>query len=73
MGWGGWTMMVLFWLIAIGIVAWLVAALRRRDRGDSPLRGRKEDRAESVLRERFARGEIDEESYRRKLDELQRS
>lgn len=73
MGWGGWTMMILFWLIVIGLIAWLVAALLRRERGDTPRRGRDEDRAESVLRERYARGEIDEETYRRKLDEIRRS
>lgn len=82
MGWGGWTLMLLFWLIVIGAVGWLVVALLRRDRGGPPRRdqdGRGQDprdhdrdRAESVLRERYARDEIDEETFRRKLDELRR-
>jgi putative membrane protein len=66
-------MMLLFWLIVIGLIVWLVATLLRRERGDGPRREQEEDRAESVLRERFARGEIDEETFRRKLDELRRS
>jgi putative membrane protein len=73
MGWGGWTMMLLFWLIVIGLIAWFVATLLRRDRGAAPRKGREDDRAESLLRERYARDEIDEETYRRKLDELRRS
>jgi putative membrane protein len=63
--------MVLFWLVVIGLIVWLVVTLLRRERGGTPRS--KEDRAESVLRERYARGEIDEETYRRKLDELRRS
>lgn len=67
-------MMFLFWLVVIGVVAWLLATLVRRESGDGP-RARSEDRgdrAESVLRERYARGEIDEGTYKRMLDELRR-
>lgn len=63
--WGGW-MMMLGWLIvllAIGVVAWL---LLRRTGGSAG------DRAEDALRERYARGEIDDETYRRMLAELRR-
>ncbi len=70
MGWGGWTLMFLFWLIVIGLIVWLVATLLRRERGGGYRSG--EDRAEAILRERYARGEIDEETYRRGLDELRR-
>lgn len=66
-------MMLLFWLVVIGLFVWLVATLLRRERGDTPRREQEEDRAESVLRERYARDEIDEETFRRKLDELRRS
>ena len=75
MGWGGWTMMLLFWLIVIGLIVWLVATLARREGGDrsrSSSGQSREDRAEGVLRERYARGEIDEGTYRRMLDELRR-
>lgn len=67
-GWGmmfGWTLI----LVVLILVVWAIADGRwpgRREGG-----GRSgEDRAESVLRERYARGEIDEEEYRRKLVEL---
>jgi len=73
MGWGGWTVMLLFWLVVIGLIVWLVVTLLRRERGDPRRREQGENRAESVLRERYARGEIDKETYRRKLDELRRS
>ena len=73
MGWGGWTLMLLFWLIVLALIVWLVATLIRRARGEGPRAGPDEDRAEAVLRERYARGEIDEETYRRQLDELRGS
>jgi len=73
LGWGGWTLMLFFWLIVLGLIVWLVAALLRRARGKDPRAGRDEDRSEAILRERYARGEIDEETYRRQLDELRRS
>ena len=73
MGWGGWTMMIGWVLILVVLVVavWAVADGRWSGRGQGTGRTG-EDRAESVLRERFARGEIDEEEYRRKLDELRR-
>jgi putative membrane protein len=56
-----------FGLIAILVVLW--AVFRERDAmPHTPGR----DRGEEVLRERFARGEIDDEEYRRKLAELRR-
>ncbi|MFJ5518656.1 SHOCT domain-containing protein [Streptomyces griseoluteus] len=77
-GWGGWMMMtvamVLFWAVLIvGVVALVryVAGSRRRQEPGSPSprgEGGWQDRgAESLLAERFARGEIDEDEYRRRL------
>jgi len=62
-GWGQVIMMlgmVLFW---VAIVAIAVAAIRlpRRDRRPDP---------EELVAERFARGEIDEQEYRSRLDVL---
>ncbi|HSK17958.1 MAG TPA: SHOCT domain-containing protein [Longimicrobiales bacterium] len=70
MGWGGWAMM-LFWLIVLLVVLGVVwAAATGRWRGGTR---DARDPAEEKLRAQFARGEIDEETYRRRLEELRRS
>jgi putative membrane protein len=59
--WAWWLMsagMILFW----GLVVWVVVTLARTGRNDR--------RAEDLLAERFARGEIDEETYRRQRELL---
>jgi putative membrane protein len=67
-GWGwGWA---LIWLILMliffgGLTAVIIAALRRPS---EPRSGG----AEEILGERFARGEIDEDEYRRRRDVLRR-
>ncbi|MFZ0161541.1 MAG: hypothetical protein WAL50_21120 [Kineosporiaceae bacterium] len=60
MGYGLWMFMGLFWLILIGLIIWAVARLlpARRDGG-----GRELDSPEEILDRRFARGEIDVETY----------
>jgi putative membrane protein len=66
---GGTWMLVplLLWVVFFGLVAW--GALRvfsvRQGAGRA-------DSAEEVLRERFARGEVDVETYERSLDTLRR-
>lgn len=58
--------MVLFWgLVVVGVIA-LVRYLGRADRAVHDPR----PTAEQVLAERFARGEIDEQEYRQRLDAL---
>lgn len=71
MWWGngqGWIWMVLTWAIVIGLVVWVVARLAPRDGGQG--RGGPGD-ARRILDERFARGEIDEDEYRRRRKELE--
>lgn len=72
MGWGaGWLMMI-FWLVLLVVIAWGFWAFARRSGwGDRPHAG--EDPAEAMLRQRYARGEIDEATYRRMLEELRRA
>ncbi|GAB26205.1 hypothetical protein GOPIP_093_00100 [Gordonia polyisoprenivorans NBRC 16320 = JCM 10675] len=78
-GWGGWilmaSMMVLFWAAVITAV---VLAIRyfsgpRHHSGGVPGPGQPgpgPSRAEDVLGERFARGEIDEDEYRKRMTAL---
>lgn len=82
-GWGGggWffmvVVMVLFWaLIIVGVVAlvrYLTASHHGRPGGSPPASGGPwggNRRAEDLLAERFARGEIDEDEYQRRLTVL---
>ena len=72
---GGWGMMF-FWTISLLILIlaiWSIAFRRRRPDEPEGTGGSDEDRAESLLRERYAQGEIDEDEYRNKLDELKQS
>ncbi|MDH6194272.1 putative membrane protein [Mycobacterium frederiksbergense] len=69
MGWGGWIMMILlmllFWgglITAIVLAARALAPDSRTRRGATAL-----PRADELLAERFARGEIDEEEFRRRM------
>lgn len=72
---GGWFGMILFWILAILAIVWLVRALdlgsigRRRDDPQSP-QAQTEDRALAVLRERYARGEIDADEFERRKRDL---
>ena len=80
MGWGGgwgWSLfgvihMLLWWfLIILGIVVlakWLFGGAGSS--GSSSLRGSTEDRALSILRERYARGEIDKAEFEARKRDL---
>ena len=66
--------MGIFWLIVFGVLVWLVVryAGRRGGGNGGGDAGRTGDSAETSVRDRFARGEIDEATYRRMLEELRR-
>ena len=68
-GWlGGGLMMlamVAFWVLIIGLVAWLI----RNVRGDVFRHGKNSD-ALDILRERYARGEIDKKEFEEKKKDL---
>lgn len=68
--WVGWLvmslMMILFWGGLIALVVWFVRQPRRQG-GDE----RSPDKSPStILEERFARGEIDEEEFQKRRDTL---
>lgn len=70
----GWGMMFMwvFWLVVLVALVWLILSRGGRF-GDRGAGSRGDERAVEILRERYARGEIDAETYRRMLDELGRS
>ena len=68
----GWSMMAMGWLVMlaiIGLIVWVVVqAVSGSSRSDSgPTVS-----AQRILADRFARGEIDDEEYRRRSTELGR-
>ncbi|UOB15484.1 SHOCT domain-containing protein [Streptomyces sp. HP-A2021] len=69
-GWGWFAMsasMILFWALIITAAVLLLRTLNRQhEHTHTPAA----PTPEQVLGERFARGEIDEEEYRRRLDAL---
>ncbi len=81
MGWHGWGTggggfgMVLFWILAILAIVWLARALdlgslwRGRDDVHAS-RAPTQDPALAVLRERYARGEIDADEFERRKRDL---
>lgn len=70
MGWLGTIMMLVVWgMVVVGgvyLVRWLIQSVRHA----SPEAGGR-DRALEILRERYARGEIDKEQYERMRADLQ--
>ena len=71
-GWAATTVSSLLVLGLVGLVVWVVVrAVRRPGDGPSGLaRTAGQDPAERLLADRFARGEIDEDEYRRRLATL---
>ena len=69
-GWG-WPMVVggLFWIVVlVALVVLIVRVLPTLGAGVRPAGG-----AEEILKERYARGEIDRETYERMLADVRRS
>lgn len=72
LGWGGWlvvvAMMVVFW----GALAWVVVTMIRHGSSAGKTTGPPQQYQDTlrVLDERYARGEIDDDEYRRRRDVL---
>lgn len=62
--WWGWLVMSVTMLAFWGVIAWAVVAFFRSTGGPGPRS------PEALLAERFARGEIDEDEYRQRLEVL---
>ena len=62
-GWVGMLLMMVFWFGLIALLIWGVASLITRGQHGQTSQGPREDRARSILRERYARGEISKEEF----------
>ena len=74
--WGagpGWAWFGLLHMLFWPLLLLALAVLLRRHRDDGFVGGPRRDRACAILRERFARGEIDLADYEQRLQLLQRS
>jgi len=73
-GWAGWfigpVMMLLFLAAAVAVVVLMVRWLGGTDHQRGPSTRRGETSALEILEQRFARGEIDEEEFRRRKQAL---
>lgn len=65
MGWMG-----LWWIVGLAVLAGLVWAVARAAAAPPPPHG--EDSPETILKRRYARGEVDREEYERRLADLRR-
>ena len=61
--------MVLWWVFGVAVLVLLVWAVARAAGGFSP---QGEDSPETILKRRYARGELDREEYQRRLEDLRR-
>lgn len=67
-GWGGGLMMLLFWALVIVLIVWAVKASRRGHGADwSAGHGKT---ALDILKERYAKGEIDKAEFEEKKKDL---
>ena len=69
---GGWIWGAVMMTTFVALLVALVWGVLRASMSSAPRGGRKQDAAE-ILRERFARGEIDEEEFDRRTRTLERS
>ena len=71
-GWWGFGFGPVFMLFFWGVViVGIVALVRRQAAGSSPSQAR-EKTAGDIVRERYARGEIDRQEYEQKMQDLER-
>ncbi|MGA7670487.1 MAG: hypothetical protein WBW04_08685 [Nitrolancea sp.] len=70
-GWFGMTAMMLLWIAIIALGIYFVTRAMAHSTHDVHTTTPDQDRSMSLLRERLARGEINEEEFRRVINTLQ--
>ena len=74
-GFGDWLamslMMFAFWGLLVGLLVWLIRGLRNEPTPSSDGQRPATERAQEVLAERFARGEIDDDEFTHRRTLLQ--
>lgn len=68
MHWGWWSI----WIVTLVVLFWAFFRVFA-DRSETRRRQRDRERAEDALRERFARGEIDDQEFEARMETLRRS
>lgn len=63
MGWAGWVFMGLFWIALLALIIWLVIKLLPGTSRSAPPGPPQAESPLDILDRRFARGEIDLETY----------
>ncbi len=66
--WGGWWFWIIVLIVVVGIIAVLIYLSNKEDRN----KGMKSKSAEKLLDERYARGEITKEEYRKMKKEMKK-
>lgn len=69
-GLGGWWTMGILWLVVIGLIMWLVVYLARSSGTKANSSAGGDLKAIDILKNRYARGEIDKKEYEEKLKDL---
>ncbi|MBW2054005.1 MAG: SHOCT domain-containing protein [Deltaproteobacteria bacterium] len=70
MGWLGMIMMLAFWALVIAALVFLIRWLIQSSKGGTPVIGGSFNQALEILKERYARGEIDKEEFDSKKRDL---
>ena len=63
-------MMAIWWLLGLVVLGMVIWAVIRA--AGSPGNGRGEESPETILKRRYARGEVDREDYERRLTDLRK-
>ena len=63
-------MMAIWWLFGLAVLVLLIWVVVRAVGPSGP--GRGEESPETILKRRYARGEVDREEYERRLNDLRR-